>query len=373
LIKRYPVHEESFETCRSERLLYADRTQIIRSLVSNYSYVLLLRPSGFGKTFLMSTLESYFRGRKDLFEGLAISEPETEWKEHPVLCFSFSHFTGGTAEDLEREIQSQLGRLEQEYGLPCESHSSRVRLRRLVYGLSRRYGMRAAVLVDGYDEPALAVLPDLNRFEGVQLEMEGFLQCLSSMDDYLQFVLVSGRTKPQQLSMFSLIDKLEDISMMPEFGTLLGITEDEFCAICGDGIRGLAGKYGMSESEAVIALREMCGGYRFSDNGAEVYCTRKLLSALESLSLQEPEKAQADDPLMGLVRRRCADLMRFDGIMADESELSVLYADGRSMLPLLTAGGYLTIKDYDPRSMRYTLSFPNTEAERCCRKAAAAQ
>ena len=360
----YPIGIQTFEKIRSGDFLYVDKTKYIYELAHRYQYVFLSRPRRFGKSLLVSTFESYFRGKKDLFNGLAIADLETEWFEYPVLHFSLDTAKLGTVEDLRCQIKHQLRRMERGYGMPEGGENISERFQSLVEDLYETRGKRVVVLIDEYDSPMLNVLHDKDRLEQMRTEMQGFYSPLQALDPYLRFVFITGITKFSQLSIFSQINNLEVISMMPHFSAICGITNEELKSDFGEGIAEMSEKYGLSQSEVLKRLKSKYDGYHFSYNGTGVYNPFSLLSAMKNADFENYWFATGTPGfLLNQIRKFHTNITQIDGSMADASEFDAPTDSMHSILPLFYQSGYLTIREYDSRSRRYTLVYPNEEVK----------
>lgn len=360
---KYPVGIQSFEKIRKENYLYIDKTGYIYDLVRNYQYVFLSRPRRFGKSLLTSTLECYFRGKKDLFSGLDIGSLETEWNQYPVLHFSLDTAALGTCEDTEDEIGLQLSEMEHEYGMPDGGRNITVRFQKLVVGLFNKTGRQVVVLIDEYDVPVLSVRDDERR-EDMRALMKSFYSPIKRLDRYLRFVFITGITKFSQLSIFSQINNLEAISMDPSFATICGITEAELEKHFSEGISAMAEKFNITSSDILDRLRKKYDGYHFAQGSSGVYNPFSLLSSMKKCSFAN-YWFETGTPhfLISQLKKFHTDITQIDGSQADAREFDAPTDDMHSILPLLYQSGYLTIKDYDRSSLMYTLGYPNEEVK----------
>ena len=361
---KYSIGIQTFSEIRKGDYLYIDKTRQVYKLANSYKYVFLSRPRRFGKSLLTSTFDSYFRGQKELFKGLALEQLETEWTEYPVLHFSLDAAKRGTVEDTDSQIQLQLEWAEKEYGMPVGGENITLRFQNLVKGLYERDGKQVVVLIDEYDAPMLTVLHDEERLKLMRTELQSFYSPLKSLDPYLRFVFITGITKFSQLSIFSQINNLEKISMKRPFATLCGITQEELEANFQEGIEALGEEYGLSHDEVITKLKEKYDGYHFSHRSPGVYNPFSLLSAMKNHDFDNYWFASGTPRfLISQIQRFNADITQIDGSHALASEFDAPTEDMHSILPLFYQSGYLTIKDYDPMFQEYTLGYPNEEVK----------
>ena len=342
--------------------MYADKTDLMYQMVTSMKYVFLSRPRRFGKSLLCSTLESYFQGRRELFEGLAIASLETEWKRHPVLRFDLSEVKDNTAEGIAETLDAVLQDKEAELKIERTNNGLGNRLKRLILGCYDKCGEKPVVIIDEYDAPLLNVLHLPEELEKVRQLMRTFFSPLKKCDEYLRFVFISGITKFSQLSIFSELNSLTNISMTPAFSTLCGITRREIETTLGDGVNDLAEALGLSREETLDKLRVNYDGYHFSKNSEGVYNPFSLLKALMLKDVGSYWFASGTPTfLVEKLREFRADIGNIDGSTAMADDFDAPTENMKSILPLFYQSGYLTIKDYDQESEVYTLGYPNRE------------
>ena len=226
--KLYPIGIQTFEKIRNGNYLYIDKTEIIYRLTHAASnYVFLSRPRRFGKSLLTSTLKAYFEGRRDLFKGLAMERLETEWTKYPVLHFDMSLGKHMEKEQLERYLLSQLEQIEEDYGIHSDSPDSNIRLTKLIRHVYEQTDRQVVRLIDDYDAPLLDVVHEEKNLPILRNIMRNFYSPLKACDPYLRFVFLTGITKFSQLSIFSELNNIKNISMLPEYAAICGITEEE--------------------------------------------------------------------------------------------------------------------------------------------------
>lgn len=361
---KYPIGIQTFEKIRNGGYLYIDKTRQVFDLVSKHQYVFLSRPRRFGKSLLTSTLDAYFSGQKELFQGLAIEQLETVWEQHPVLHFSLDAAKQGTPEDLNDVLNRQLRDYEQQYDVKRKDEGAGTRLATLTQELFLKTGHQVVILIDEYDAPMLTVLHDKGRLEVMRTALQSFYAPLKSLDPYLRFVFITGITKFSQLSIFSQINNLEKVSMYPEYADICGITQDELEANFEEGIRGIEDYNHLTREETIAQLKQMYDGYHFSDGGAAVYNPFSLLSAMKTRRMDNYWFATGTPRfLISQIKRFNTDITQIDGSEALVTEFDAPTEDMHSILPLFYQSGYLTIKDYDRFFKVYKLGFPNEEVK----------
>ena len=361
-LRRYPVGIQTFEKIRKENYLYIDKTDLVWKMTRESPFVFLNRPRRFGKSLLTTTLDSYFKGQKELFEGLKIMDLETEWGVHPVLHFDLSGAKHLPIEGVKAELVRQLSILEQKYGSDATEVSPGMRLAGLIRRSSEKTGKQAVVIIDEYDAPLLDVLHDPARLEAVREVMQEFYQRLKMCDSMLRFCFITGITKFSQLSIFSTINNLTNISMQSEYAALCGITEEELTTQMLLDIAKLAEKYKCSIEEMHTKLKLQYDGYRFADNSPEVY---NPFSLLKCFNQKDVANYWFDSGTPTFLIRQMqhfrTDITSMERIEASASAFDRTTEAMTTALPLLYQSGYLTIKDYDGESNTYILSIPNNE------------
>ncbi len=281
---RYPIGIQTFDEIRDQHYLYVDKTDLVYKLAKNFTYVFLARPRRFGKSLLVSTLEAYFSGCKDLFKGLAIEHLEKAWNAYPVLHFSMASAKRGTVEDLDAQLHRQLALAEDNFALPDGSDQDvTVRFQNLVARAFQKTGLKAVVLIDEYDAPLYPLRSGEKKLQLLRTELDSFYSALKDLEPYLQFVFITGITKASQLSIFSELNSLESVSLSPDFAALCGFTQQELEQNFSEGIKNLGRKYGLDRSQALQRLKEKYFGYRFSKSEEGVYNPVSLLSAMKNV------------------------------------------------------------------------------------------
>lgn len=360
--RNYPVGIQTFSEIIRGGYVYIDKTDLMWWMQHKRKYIFLSRPRRFGKSLLSSTLHSYFAGESELFDGLKIMELEKEWKHYPVLHFDLS----GAKHMHVQGVKDELGRLLEEYenlygSNPIES-SPGMRMAGLVNRAYEQTGEQVVVIIDEYDAPLLDVLHDDQRLADMREVMQEFYQRLKMLEPKLKFCFITGITKFSQLSIFSTINNLTNITMWPEFSAICGITEKELSEQMQEDIELMAIKNHLSADEMHAKLKMQYDGYHFSEDSEEVYNPFSLLKAFDSTKLGN-YWFESGTPMF-LIRQMLH--FRTDITTLDKMEVPATAFDKpteamTTALPLLYQSGYLTIKDYDKDSGIYTLSIPNRE------------
>ena len=360
----YPTGIQTFNKIRQDGYLYIDKTKYIYEITHPGQYVFLSRPRRFGKSLLMSTFDSYFRGRKDLFKGLAIEKLEKDWTEYPVLHFDLSDIKKGTVEDFGENVNSSLASMEGEFGIAKTSDNPGTRLKDLVERIYNKTGKQVVLLFDEYDAPLLTVLHDQERLETMRTELQSFYSPIKKLDPYLRFVFITGITKFSQLSIFSQLNNLNNISMLPQYAAMCGITIKELEDNFQEGIAVLAEKYHYSHKQVIDKLLYHYDGYHFAEDSEGVLNPFSLLSAMNNRKFNNYWFSTGTPTfLVNMMRKFHTDLTEIDGSKAMQEDFDAPTENMHNVLPLFYQSGYLTIKDYNPRSGMYTLGYPNEEVK----------
>ena len=362
--RRYPLGIQTFQKIIEENMLYVDKTELIYKLTQSYSYVFLSRPRRFGKSLLVSTLASYFRGEKELFKGLAMERLEKQWKKHPVIHLSLASVKAIEIEGIIDVLEYNLASIEEEYGIPPVTGDLGKRLKNIIIKCHEKYGEKAVVVLDEYDAPLLNVLHDEQRLTQVRQLMRTLYAPLKDCDPYLRFVFITGISKFSQLSIFSEINNLKVISMMPEYATLCGFTQQEIEDNFTDGINRLAEKEELTVEQTLDKLRQTYDGYHFAANSPGVYNPYSIINALSDGTFDNYWFSTGTPSfLVEMLRKFHTDISRIDGSEAAMEEFDAPTENMKSILPLFYQSGYITIKDFDRKARLFTLGFPNKEVK----------
>ena len=359
-----PIGIQDFEKLRNGNYVYVDKTSLIYQLALTSTPYFLSRPRRFGKSLLLSTMEAYFLGKKELFKGLALENLEKDWVEYPVLKISFG---GGSYEDKEKlvsMIDFILSNHEEKYGVFRNTSNPAVRLSELISKLYKQTGRQVVILIDEYDKPILDALYTEYEEQNRQ-ELRNFYSPLKELDKYIRFLFITGITKVSHVNIFSGLNQLDDISMNKDYSALCGISESELEQYFEPEIDRLAEEQDMTVPEAKEKLASMYDGYHFTHDVEGVYnpfCLLKCFSAkdfgsywFESGTPSFLVKTLQNQPLF------LASLI--NGRKVKEDGFKNYDPDSRNMLPVIYQSGYLTIKGFEKTRRLYTLDFPNREIE----------
>lgn len=358
---KYPVGVQSFSKMRESNYLYIDKTELLYKLVTSNEYVFLSRPRRFGKSLLMSTLEAYFKGRKELFNGLAISSLEKEWEEYPVFRFDLSGANFSHPKVVASHIGMYLDNIEEDYSLTSDGDISR-RFQQLIRRAYKKFGKKVVVLIDEYDKPMLDYLHAPDIHEEIKAELRGFYSCIKASDECIRFAMLTGITKFGKVTIFSGLNNLTDISFLQDYNAICGISETEFHSNFVNSIKNFAHKHKLSEEETWNRFKKMYDGYHFAGEGEFVYNPYSVLSAFKQEKFGNYwYETGSPSYLIRLVEETSYNLERLEGEKRSESQLGSISVMDRDIVPLLYQSGYLTITGYDAESELYTLGFPNNE------------
>ena len=372
---KYPIGIQDFEKIIKGNYVYVDKTALIYRLVTEGNIYFLSRPRRFGKSLLVSTLEAYFQGRKDLFKGLAIDELETEWAEYPVFHIDFNGGNYTKSHVLEEVIEKFLSDQEDLYGRNPNSRDTGSRFKDILKAAHQKTGKRAVVLIDEYDKPLLDVLDTgISTTIGGEKHLleehhrnilKGFYSVFKAADADLQFVLLTGVTKFSQVSVFSGFNQPKDISMDGRYEALCGITEEELHRVFADAIEKLASKYKYDTEQMKDKLKKQYDGYHFSDELTDIYNPFSVLNVFDSNRIADYWFSTGTPTyLIRLLKHTKENLNELTGKYYDPSQFIDYKADVEMPLPMIFQSGYLTIKDCNLRRNTYLLDFPNNEVKK---------
>ncbi len=362
--KRYPIGIQSFPEIREEDYLYIDKTAYVyRMTHTDAKYMFLGRPRRFGKSLLTSTLHAYFEGRKELFEGLAIDHLETKWESYPVLHFDMSLGKHMDADTLNRYLLNLLQKNEQRLGISSnEIEDVNIRLANLIMDIYHQTGKKTVVLIDEYDAPLLDVVHEEKNLPVLRNVMRNFYSPLKACDPYLRYVFLTGITKFSQRSIFSELNNIKNISMLPEYAAICGITQEEMESQMANDIVLFAEKLGTNSEEVLNELKINYDGYHFTWPSPDVYNPYSLLNAFSDGMLNSYWFESATPTyLIEMLRKfgiQPSDIGHIDATVTDFEAPTELI---ESITPLLYQSGYITIKGGNPYARIYQLGIPNKE------------
>ena len=370
---KYPIGMQSFERIREGGFVYVDKTAILYDLVSTGSIYFLSRPRRFGKSLLISTLENYFLGRKELFQGLAIDSLEKEWAEYPVFHLDFNGINFKQPHALEETLQDFIDDAEKKYGITSSKQQIGLRFNDILEAAHEKTGRRAVVLIDEYDMPLLEVMNtgipspvvegEIKTLEDYNRNiLKGFYSVFKLADKHLRFVLLTGVTKFSQVSVFSGFNQPDDISCDGRYDALCGITKDELLTVFREQIKELGKANGLNEEETIAKLKRKYDGYHFSENMLDVFNPFSLLNCLQKGNFKDYWFSTGTPTyLMRLLADNNENVNELVGKYYPAPEFVDYKATKQRPLPMLYQSGYLTIKGYNQRRNTYLLDFPNEE------------
>lgn len=360
--RKYPVGIQTFAEIIREGYIYVDKTDLVWQLAHYAKYIFLSRPRSFGKSLLSSTLDSYFRGEKDLFKGLKIMDLEKEWKQYPVMHFDLSSAKHLSMDGVKDEIGLQLFEYEKIFGDNPQETSIGMRLGGLIRRAYEKTGAQVVVVIDEYDAPLLDVLHDKQMLYDMRELLQEFYQRLKKLEPYIKFCFITGITKFSQLSIFSTINNLKNVTLLPRFSTICGFTEEEVRTVFAEDIEAMAKVYGITPDGMYQKIRDKYDGYHFAGISPSVFNPYSLINSLDDQELNSYWFSTGTPTfLISQMRHFHTDITSLDKLEVPSSAFDQPTENMRNALPLLYQSGYLTIKDYDRESETYTLSIPNQE------------
>ena len=364
-LKLYPIGIQTFEEIIKNNLLYIDKTEyIFRMTHTSGKYFFLGRPRRFGKSLLVSTFDSYFSGKKDLFAGLAIEKLEKDWTEYPVLHFDMSGGKHMEKEQLEDYLDYILKEQERKWGITNPPIGANNRLIELITTAYEKTGKQVVVLIDEYDAPMLDVAHEKESLDVLRNIMRNFYSPLKMCEPKLRFVFLTGITKFSQVSIFSELNNITNISMRDDYAGICGITKEELLGNMSEDINALAEAQGLSREEAISKLKENYDGYHFSPVSPDVFNPYSLLKCFDEKNFGAYWFASGTPTyLINMMKKFEVLPSDISRVEADESEFDAPTENMPTIMPLLYQSGYITIKDYDKEFNYYTLDVPNKEVK----------
>jgi len=361
---KYPIGIQNFEKIRREGFVYVDKTALIYKLVDEGSYYFLSRPRRFGKSLLISTLEAYLSGKKELFKGLAIEQLEKDWTEYLILHLDLNVGEYKTEKSLYEKLDAFLTPLERQYGTLPSLHEAGQRFEYVIGQAYKKTGKRIVILVDEYDKPLLATIAHPELQDSFRTTLKAFYGVLKSMDGCIKFALLTGVTKFGKVSVFSDLNNLIDLSMNRRYQSICGITKEEILKYFDEPVHELAEGYGMSYDAALARLKEDYDGYHFVNNGVDVYNPFSLLNTFANCEFGRYWfETGTPSYLVEVMKQDNYPLPDLTQEQVTGDFLNSIDSMSKNPIPLIYQSGYLTIKSYDPEFGFYTLGFPNKEVE----------
>ena len=361
----YPVDTDQFQRIREDGKVYVDKTSMIYDLVNvkKYQYVFLARPRRFGKTLLCNTFKAYFQGQKNLFEGLKIMELEKEWKTYPVLHFTMSGLKNLKVSEAKTKLESMIRGYDDIYGRDPLSITPGDRFRDLIHHAFEQTGNKVVVILDEYDAPVMRLLYDKEQLEDMRTMLREFYQVLKDEGAYLKFVFITGVTKFSQMSIFSELNNLKQVSMFDEYSGLCGITQKELDTVLRPCVEEYAEALNVTADDAYAKLKHNYDGYHFSENSQDVYAPYSLLNALNDKATRNYwfESGTMTSLIDHLRHFPDFNPLDYDGVEVELDSFNAPCEYAATPIPMLYQSGYLTIASFDKDLETYTLHFPNYE------------
>ena len=358
---KYPIGIQDFEDLQRNGYAYVDKTNFVYKLADEGKYYFLSRPRRFGKSLFLSTLEAYFQGKKELFEGLAIYDLETEWKKYPIFHIDLNTANFREKDSLYTVLNDYLTTWECKYGTRESEATLALRFKGVIARAAEKEGCGVVILIDEYDKPILQTLraPELQAEHRAQLK--AFYSVLKTQDRYIKFAFLTGVTKFGKVSVFSDLNNLTDISMDHRYISICGMTEKELLTNFKEGINELASANEDNETETIDKLRMRYSGYHFEENSEEIYNPFSVLNTLANSRYDDYWfKANTHTFLIDILKKH--DYCITD-LNKAQVKANMMNNVDSNPIPVIYQSGYLTIKSYDERFKNYQLGFPNKEVE----------
>lgn len=360
---KYGIGKQDFGSLRERGFVYVDKTAFIGRLLDGSDCYFLSRPRRFGKSLFLSTLEYFFSGRRELFQGLAIEAYDWDWGSYPIIRINLGEGSYASQTGLKERLYEILEEAELKYDIQPKGTDPRSRLRNIVQSLMLKTKSKVVILVDEYEKPLLDALnkPYFEEYQGL---LHDFYSVFKNNEEYIRFIFITGVTRFGHLNIFSGLNNLRDISFNDDFAGICGITEEELTSTLRSGIERFAEKHNLKYDEALQTLRKYYDGYHFSESLLDIYNPFSLLGSLADSKITTNwfESGSASF-LVNLLNRKDYNLTDIEGLEVSASRLKTISPDLSDPIPLLYQSGYLTIKAYSSDTGLYTLGFPNFEVK----------
>lgn len=367
-MKKLPVGIQSIREILEEDQVYIDKTGFALNLIKNGKHYFISRPRRFGKSLFLNTLQEIFSGNKELFKGLEIYESDYDWQKYPVVSLDFSKIANSTPDELKTALKIRLEIIAKEHDISIITTDIQVALDTLVVQLSKKYKNRVTVLIDEYDKPIIDRLDDLHIAQQNKDTLKGFFGTLKGLDPELRFTFVTGISKFSQVSLFSGLNNLKDITMDSRYAGMMGYTEEELKANFQDHICSIVNERNqqghlVTEENIIDELRNWYNGYRFSKSDVCVYNPFSTLNFMDKKETGSYWYSTGTPSfLIDQLKKHPNSVISLDGTTAREDELmDISSLEEIDLGALMYQAGYFTIKDYHPTSKRYYLGLPNEE------------
>lgn len=358
---KYPIGIQDFEKLRTKGYSYVDKSRFVYKLATEGEYYFLSRPRRFGKSLFLSTLEAYFQGKKELFEGLAIYDLETEWKKYPIFHIDLNTANFREKDSLYTVLNDYLTTWESKYGTRESEATLALRFKGVIARAAEKEGCGVVILIDEYDKPILQTLRDPELQAEHRAQLKAFYSVLKTQDRYIKFAFLTGVTKFGKVSVFSDLNNLTDISMDHRYISICGMTEKELLTNFKEGINELASANEDNETETIDKLRMRYAGYYFEENSEEIYNPFSVLNTLANSRYDDYWfKANTHTFLIDILKKH--DYCITD-LNKAQVKANMMNNVDSNPIPVIYQSGYLTIKSYDERFKNYQLGIPNKEVE----------
>ena len=358
---KYPIGIQDFEKLRTNGYSYVDKSRFVYKLATEGEYYFLSRPRRFGKSLFLSTLEAYFQGKKELFEGLAIYDLETEWKKYPIFHIDLNTANFREKDSLYMVLNDYLTTWESKYGTRESEATLALRFKGVIARAAEKEGCGVVILIDEYDKPILQTLRDPELQAEHRAQLKAFYSVLKTQDRYIKFAFLTGVTKFGKVSVFSDLNNLTDISMDHRYISICGMTEKELLTNFKEGISELAEANGDSETETIAKISMRYAGYHFEENSEEIYNPFSVLNTLANSRYDDYWfKANTHTFLVDILKKHDYCITNLSKAQIKANMMNNVETNP---FPVIYQGGYLTIKSYDERFKNYQLGIPNKEIE----------
>lgn len=358
---KYPIGIQDFEKLRTNGYSYVDKSRFVYKLATEGEYYFLSRPRRFGKSLFLSTLEAYFQGKKELFEGLAIYDLETEWKKYPIFHIDLNTANFREKDSLYTVLNDYLTTWESKYGARESEATLALRFKGVIARAAEKEGCGVVILIDEYDKPILQTLRDPELQAEHRAQLKAFYSVLKTQDRYIKFAFLTGVTKFGKVSVFSDLNNLTNISMDHRYISICGMTEKELLTNFKEGINELAEANGDSETETIAKISMRYAGYHFEENSEEIYNPFSVLNTLANSRYDDYWfKANTHTFLIDILKKHDYCITNLSKAQIKANMMNNVETNP---FPVIYQGGYLTIKSYDERFKNYQLGFPNKEVE----------
>lgn len=358
---KYPIGIQDFEKLRTNGYSYVDKSRFVYKLATEGEYYFLSRPRRFGKSLFLSTLEAYFQGKKELFEGLAIYDLETEWKKYPIFHIDLNTANFREKDSLYTVLNDYLTTWESKYGARESEATLALRFKGVIARAAEKEGCGVVILIDEYDKPILQTLRDPELQAEHRAQLKAFYSVLKTQDRYIKFAFLTGVTKFGKVSVFSDLNNLTDISMDHRYISICGMTEKELLTNFKEGIGELASANEDNETETIDKLRMRYSGYHFEENSEEIYNPFSVLNTLANSRYDDYWfKANTHTFLIDILKKHAYCITDLNKAQVKANMMNNVDSNP---IPVIYQSGYLTIKSYDERFKNYQLGIPNKEVE----------